>query len=217
MNYKGIVFDLDGTLLHTLEDLADAVNQVMKKHGFPIHGVQDVRFFVGGGIRNLIWQAMPAKKRQEALTDQCYAEMIEAYKNNFLNRTTLYDGIAELLDFLESQKIKMAVFSNKADELTQKLVQKLLPWPFVRVQGMTTEELKKPNPKIAVDIAHEMGFPVEEIVYVGDTGTDMKTAKGAGMYAVGVSWGFRDRGELQNTGAQMLIDHPRELKTLFES
>ena len=121
-----------------------------------------------------------------------------------------------MLDVLVVRHVPMAVFSNKADELTKKLVEAVLPYNFDCVQGMTTEELKKPNPKVAIELAKKMGMKPEECLYVGDSDTDMLTANNAGMFALGVTWGFRDRDDLIAAGAKQLIDEPSEMLKLLK-
>jgi phosphoglycolate phosphatase len=215
MNFKGVIFDLDGTLLDTLDDLTDAVNAVMKTCNFPVHDRHAVRSFVGSGIRTLMKRAIPEDERTAEMTDRCFAGMMAVYRENYKNKTMPYAGITDLLDALSERNIPMAVFSNKADELTKKLTGALLPYQFVCVQGMTTEALKKPNPTVALELAGKMGLKPEECLYVGDSDTDMQTANNAGMYALGVSWGFRDRDDLIAAGAKELIDKPLAILEMF--
>ncbi|WP_163717087.1 HAD family hydrolase [Mangrovibacterium lignilyticum] len=215
MVYKGVIFDLDGTLLDTLDDLTDAVNAVMKKQAYPLHDKQAIRSFVGSGLRSLMQRAIPEKERSEEMIGQCFGEMMTVYRENYKDKTAPYSGIAGLLDWMVGQNIPMAVFSNKADELTKGLVAEKLPFSFQAVKGMTTEELKKPNPTVALELAAVMDLKPEECLYVGDSDTDMITANNAGMYAVGVTWGFRDREDLISSGARQLIEEPTELMSLF--
>lgn len=215
MNFKGVIFDLDGTLLDTLDDLTDAVNAVMIAYGFPTHDRIAVRSFVGSGLRTLMQRAIPEAERTDAKINQCFAEMMTVYRQNYKNKTVPYPGIKELLDALVIRNVPMSVFSNKADELTKKLVEAVLPYKFDCVQGMTTEELKKPNPQVAIELAEKMGMKPEECLYVGDSDTDMLTANNAGMYALGVTWGFRDRDDLLASGAKQLVDEPVEMLKLF--
>jgi len=216
MRFKGVIFDLDGTLLDTLDDIADAVNTVMKKQGFPTHGRVAVRSFVGSGLRSLMERSIPENERTEEMINQCFAEMMVVYRQNFRDKTVPYDGILELLNWMAGQNIPMAVFSNKADELSKGLIEAKLPYNFVAVKGMTSEELKKPNPAVALEIAATMGMKPEECLYVGDSDTDMKTANNAGMYALGVTWGFRERECLIRSGAKKLVDEPSQMIELFQ-
>ncbi|RKD87692.1 HAD family hydrolase [Mangrovibacterium diazotrophicum] len=216
MKFKAVIFDLDGTLLDTLDDLADAVNVVMAKYGFPKHDRAAVRSFVGSGLRSLMQRSLPENERTEEMIDRCFAEMMVVYRENYKDKTVPYDGILELLNWMSDQNLPMAVFSNKADALTKGLVEDKLHYNFAAVRGMTTEELKKPNPTIALEIAKTMGMKPEECLYVGDSDTDMKTANNAGMYALGVTWGFRDRDDLIKSGAKKLVDEPMEMIALFQ-
>ena len=216
MKFKGVIFDLDGTLLDTLDDLTDAVNAVMKKYDFPTHDRAAIRSFVGSGLRSLMQRSLPENKRTEEVINQCFAEMMVVYRQNYKDKTVPYSGISDLLNWMAGKNIPMAVFSNKADELTKGLVEDKLSNKFAEVRGMTTEELKKPNPEVALEIAETMGLKPEECLYVGDSDTDMKTANNAGMYALGVTWGFRDRDDLICSGAKKLVDEPGEMLEFFQ-
>jgi phosphoglycolate phosphatase len=212
MNFKGVIFDLDGTLVDSLEDLADSMNTILQKFNFPTHAVPAYKHFIGNGIRNLVYKTLPEANRNEATISECYNLMIAVYRNNSVNKTKTYDGISELLDDLVSRNMKLAVFSNKADEFTKQIVQALLPgWNFETVVGLSTEAHKKPNPYVALQISKIFGISPEEIIYVGDSGTDMQTANNAGMYAVGALWGFRTKEELLANGAKQVINNPLDL------
>jgi phosphoglycolate phosphatase len=212
MNFKGVIFDLDGTLVDSLEDLADSMNTVLQNFSFPTHPLEAYKHFIGNGIRNLVYKTLPEANRDEGTIDTCFNLMIEVYRGNCLNKTKPYDGIPGLLDALVSRNIKLAVFSNKADEFTRKMVQTLLPgWKFEAVVGFSAEAYKKPNPFVALQISEKFGIGPGEIIYVGDSGTDMLTANNAGMYATGALWGFRSREELLSNGAKLVINKPLDL------
>jgi phosphoglycolate phosphatase len=214
--FKGVIFDLDGTLVNSLEDIADSMNTVLQKFNFPVHDVQTYKQFVGHGIRNLIIKALPEAERNEASIEKCQNLMLDTYRTNCLNKTRPYDGITELLDTLTSRNLKLAVFSNKTDEFTKKVVQALLPkWRFEAVIGLSNEAHKKPNPSIALQISRMFDLNPDEIIYAGDSAVDMQTANNAGMYAVGVLWGFREKEELLSSGARYLLDHPLDLLKIF--
>jgi phosphoglycolate phosphatase len=214
--FKGVIFDLDGTLVNSLEDIADSMNTVLLKFNFPVHDVQTYKQFVGHGIRNLIIKALPEAERNEASIEKCQNLMLDTYRTNCLNKTRPYDGITELLDTLTSRNLKLAVFSNKTDEFTKKVVQALLPkWRFEAVIGLSNEAHKKPNPSIALQISRMFDLNPDEIIYAGDSAVDMQTANNAGMYAVGVLWGFREKEELLSSGARYLLDHPLDLLKIF--
>jgi len=217
MNGKAVVFDLDGTLLDTLDDLADSANHVLGQRGLPTHPVDEFRNFIGEGVGMLIRQMLPDDRRDE----QTMAEILAAYRAEYGRRwnakTRPYDGVAELLDALAARGVKMAVLSNKPDEFTQKCVAGLLgSWEFDPVLGHRDGTPRKPDPAGALQIARHWGLPPAEILYVGDTATDVQTAVAAGMCAVGVMWGFRP-SELESSGAEALIERPGELLDLVGS
>ena len=212
MKYKAALFDLDGTLLDTLQDLADSTNAVLERHGLPTHPVEPFRHFVGNGARTLIERVLPEDRRSDELIDQCVAEMRREYTERWAATTKPYDGVDEMLDGLARLGLPMAVLSNKPDDFTKIMVEKLLPkWRFAVVQGAVPDVPLKPDPAAALGVAKTMGVLPADFVYIGDTGTDMRTARGAGMFSVGVLWGFRDAAELTENGAEVMIENPREL------
>ena len=211
MSFKGILFDLDGTLVNSLEDLADSMNQVLREFDCPVHQPEAYRYFVGRGIRNLVRDALPESRRDEPTIAACHRRMLEVYHDNCLNKTSPYDGIIDLLDELKSRRLKLAVLSNKADELTGKTVAALLPDYFDAVLGMRAEEHRKPHPLGALQISERLGVGPQEMLYLGDSSIDMETAANAGMYAVGALWGFRTKEELLASGARQVIEHPLDL------
>jgi len=215
MAYNAIVFDLDGTLLNTLDDLADATNRALAQGGFPTHDVGLYNYFVGDGMRNLILRTLPEAHRD----DETLATTIKAfqaeYAKNWADKTVPYDGVPEMLDALSERGVPKAVLSNKPHEFTQLCVEKLLPGrEFGMVAGVSDVTPKKPDPAGALSVAECLGVPPAEFLYVGDTNTDMKTANAAGMFAVGVTWGFRPAEELTANGARVLIDRPEQLLDL---
>lgn len=218
MNFQGVIFDLDGTLVNSLEDLADSMNTVLQSNKMPVHELQTYKQFVGKGIRSLLQEALPADCKDEVLINRCYDMMIEVYSEKCINKTKPYDGICRLLDNLVSRHIELAVFSNKADALTKKIVHALLPdWNFGAIAGLRQESHKKPNPLIALQISEILKIPPENFIYVGDSGIDMQTANNAGMYAVGALWGFRTGEELKSNGAKYLLKNPLDLIILMNN
>jgi len=212
MNFRAIIFDLDGTLADTLEDIADNMNRVLTEMGFHTHGYDAFRFFVGEGLKNLVARCLPENARSDEMITACHDRMIDVYHSNYVNKTHLYYGIPELLDALLTQGIRMAVLSNKADPLTQKICAVLLKqWKFEIVMGATERFPRKPDPASALYIAEQMGVEPYHFCYLGDSDVDMKTAITAGFYPVGVSWGFRPKEELVENGAKRIIHHPIEL------
>ncbi|ODA39700.1 HAD family hydrolase [Desulfosporosinus sp. BG] len=212
MKFRGIIFDLDGTLVDSLEDIADSMNNVLQRYGFPAHDLQAYKHFIGNGVKNLVREALPESSRKEELINRYYGSMIEEYRRNCLNKTRPYERIVELLDELASFNLKLAVFSNKDHELTEKIVTALLPKSkFELVIGSRAEIPRKPNPFGALLISKKLGIIPENLVYVGDTDVDMKTANSAGTFAVGALWGFRSKEELIENGAKYLLNYPMEL------
>ncbi|MGE5581392.1 MAG: HAD family hydrolase [Bacillota bacterium] len=215
MKYQAVIFDLDGTLLNSLEDLANSMNRVLGDFGYPGHRLEEYRYFVGDGMENLVRRALPAGI-QDAEFTSCLQAMVEEYGRHAMVKTRSYKGIPELLESLAGRDIKMAVFSNKPDELTKMLIAGLLPhWRFNPVWGARPGVPKKPDPSGALEIASSINVLPEQVLYLGDTGTDMKTATAAGMYAVGALWGFRTADELLKAGAQVLVEKPLELLHLL--
>lgn len=211
MKFKGIIFDLDGTLVNSLEDIADAMNSVLQDLNYPTHSYENYQYFIGSGLRNLVSKALPITNNDDKHTESCYQLMIEKYGDNCTQKTKPYDGIIELLDHLISKNIKLSVFSNKSDVLTKRITTALFPNYFDPVVGLSTEALKKPNPSEAIAISKSLGLKTEEIIFVGDSGIDMQTAIHAHMLAVGVSWGYRPKDELFAEGAKYVLDNPMEL------
>ncbi|MDR3601972.1 MAG: HAD family hydrolase [Desulfosporosinus sp.] len=217
MKFKGVIFDLDGTLVNSLEDIADSMNNVLRKYGFPAHELQAYKHFIGNGMNNLVYEVLPEAYREEELITRCFDLMKEEYRNNCTNKTQPYDGIGELLNELTARKMKLAVLSNKVDDLTKKVVMTLLPnWNFEVVIGVSAEIPRKPNPLGALLISRKLGIHPENLIYVGDTGVDMQAANSAGAYAVGALWGFRPKEELTAADAKYLLNYPLELIQLLE-
>jgi phosphoglycolate phosphatase len=215
MKFKAVIFDLDGTLINSLEDIADSMNTVLKTNKYPTHNYEAYNYFIGSGTRNLVAKALPENHSTENEIESCYADLMTVYSDNCSNKTKPYDHIITLLDTLVDRKLKLCVLSNKSDALTKKIVSELFAKYFKTVVGLTTEELKKPNPFTALQISKELGVSPQEILYVGDSGIDMQTATNAGMCAVGVSWGYRPKEELLADGAIHIINSPLDLITLL--
>jgi len=216
MKYKAIIFDLDGTLLNTLDDLGNAMNRVLSDMGFPIHAIDEYRSFIGDGVEKLIKRALPEKNRNEVTVHTCIEAFLEDYKKNRNVNTRPYEGISELLDALKERGLKMAVLSNKPHDTTSLCVAELLPrWRFDAVLGHRDRTPHKPDPAGALEISKHLNIPPGEFLFLGDSGVDMETAIAAGMFPVGVLWGFRDAEELRKSGAQALISHPLEVLNLL--
>ncbi len=216
MNYKAVLFDLDGTLLNTLEDLAGSMNEALKIMGLPSHPVEKYKILVGDGVDILVSRALPENLRSKENITRGVSLMRGEYDKRWAVKTKPYPGIPELLDALTKKGIKKAVLSNKPDDFTRIVVEKLLSkWRFDIVRGLKPGGPKKPDPSAALEISRAFGIPPDEFIYLGDTNTDMLTANAAGMFAAGALWGFRDRDELLESGAKALIHKPVELKRFF--
>jgi phosphoglycolate phosphatase len=217
MKFRAVLFDLDGTLLDTLQDLANSMNSVLVRFGFTGHPPEAYKYFIGDGMENLVRRALPeTHKNREATVSQCLVLMKETYRGCWMEQTRPYSGIPELLDQLTKRQITLSVLSNKPNDFTRLMVTKLLPrWPFECVFGERPGVPRKPDSAAALEIAQRCGVLPEAFAYVGDTGTDMLTAKLAGMHAVGVLWGFRPAEELTANGADALISKPAELLDLL--
>jgi len=216
MTYKAIIFDLDGTLLNTLDDLGNAMNRVLSDMGFPTHAIDTYRSFIGDGVDNLIKRALPEKNRNEVTVHTCIEAFLEDYHKNSNSYTRAYKGIPELLDALKERGLKTAVLSNKPHDTTNLCVAELLQrWLFDAVLGHRDGTPHKPDPSGALEISMRLNIPPGEFLFLGDSGVDMETAIAAGMFPVGVLWGFRSAEELEERGAQALISHPLEVLDLL--
>jgi len=210
MAFSAVVFDLDGTLADTLRDLADSVNDGLTKLSQPTWPVEAYRLMVGEGRRTLCQRALSADRQD--LVDELETLMTAYYADHCFDFTAPYRGIMPMLQTLEQTKVRLAVLSNKPDPFVQLTIQKLFPTtPFEVVLGEHDDLPRKPDPAGAIEVARRMKLSPGDVAYVGDTWIDMQTANGAGMFAIGVTWGFRDRDELQRSGAKVIVDTTDEL------
>jgi len=216
MQFKAVIFDLDGTLLDTIRDIADSMNVVLEKFGFPIYRTEDYYYFVGEGMEILCRRTIPHAHNTPQVIAKCVELMKSEYQRRWLNNTKPYPGIPELLQELEEKHIKMAVLSNKPDQFTKLFVQKLLiQRRFSIVIGECSDFAKKPAPESALYIAEFLKIAPAQFIYLGDSDIDMKTAHAAGMFPVGALWGFRTAEVLIASGAKKLIKKPEELLEFF--
>jgi phosphoglycolate phosphatase len=205
------VFDLDGTLLDSLEDLADSGNAVLAANGYPVWPVAMYRTFVGNGMEVLMQRALPPASPPDVVRDMA-AAMREHYRGNWHTKTRPYEGVDALLAALARSGIAMGVLSNKPHELTCAVIAHYFPdIPFVHVQGKPDGVKGKPDPGLALDLASRLGLAPGQVAFVGDSSVDMDTACAAGMLPVGCLWGFRSREELLEHGARVLLADPMEL------
>ncbi len=215
--FKAVMFDLDGTLLDTLEDLAISLNSILEKHGYPTHSQNECRMLVGFGMKALVQSSLPEESRDDSIVEPLMKEMQVAYEKYWKVNSRPYEGISRLLDAIDRMGLKKAILSNKPDRFTQLCADQLLsPWRFDAVMGYREGYAHKPDPQGALLLAGIIGVDPTSILYVGDSGIDMRTAKASGMYPLGVLWGFRPEQELLDAGAAMLVSSPDEIIALLD-
>ncbi len=209
--FRAVLFDLDGTLLDTLDDIGDSMNRVLAARGFPPHGMDRYRYFVGDGARTLVQRTLPEDRRDARTVEECLSQYRAEYAAHWKDKTRVYDGIPELLDGLTARGVRLAVLSNKPHDATAQCVEAFLPrWRFDAVHGQQDGIPHKPNPAGAQSVARTLGLAPVEFLYLGDTATDMQTAVAAGMFPVGALWGFRPAQELADHGARALLARPED-------
>ena len=213
MKYEAVIFDLDGTLINSLEDVADSVNLMLQGYGFPTHALEEFRYFLGNGPRKLIERSLPTKEAASAsFVDEALAKYQSLYAEHFLEKTRAYRGVREMLTYLADYHLPLGICTNKNQEDAKNIVRFLFePHTFQSVAGDREGSKRKPDPTKVLWMAQEFGVAPEKVAYLGDTGVDMQTAIHAGFLPVGVLWGFRDKKELMENGAKVLLEHPLEL------
>jgi len=215
---KLVIFDLDGTLLNTIDDIAECTNFVLQKHGFPIFDVEEYKNFVGNGVVVLLQRVLP-KDISETVFNTVLQDFMHHYEIHKEDKTAPYEGMVETLEELQKKGILLAVATNKPHELLPTLMQRFFPTiKWAAVFGGRKDIPVKPNPQIVYDILNTINgrdvarnVRIDEILYVGDTAVDMETAKNAGITKVGALWGFRTKEELENAGADYIIGNPLEI------
>ena len=214
---SGILFDLDGTLVDSLADIAEAMNQTLAAKGYPTHPVEDYRHHVGDGMDMLARRTLPPEVRDRPeIREQTVRAMKRAYSDQWHKQSRPYPGIPALLERLSRIRIRKGVLSNKPEEFTEVMVEHFFPeteWDTIR--GARPGVPVKPDPLSALEILEDWNLPPGRVLYVGDTRTDIETAKNAGMPSIGVTWGFRDREELQRFGADWIVDTPAKIDALL--
>lgn len=207
---KAVIFDMDGTLLDSLEDIADSANAALAGLGYPVHPVEDYKHFVGDGMSALMGRVLP-ESAMSGLS-QAVAAMMREYAGRWKVKSRPYPGVPELLDELVRLGVPLAVLSNKPDEFTKTIVGDIFArWPFAAAVGEGPGVIKKPDPSGARFIVREMGLEPAQFLLVGDTPMDVQTALAAGMNPVGVAWGFRPEADLKAAGAKVIIKRPEDL------
>ena len=213
MNYKAAIFDLDGTLINSLEDLADSANAMLESYGFPTHPVEPYKYFVGNGSRKLIERCLPKEKANDpTFVDEALERYKNIYAKHTQDKTHVYDGILEMLNELKKRNIPMGICTNKHQSAAEDIVNAMFPaGMFQSIMGDQPGLPRKPDPKKVLMIAQKFGVQPKEVAYFGDTSVDMDTARNAGFLPVGVLWGFRPKEELIEHGAKVLLETPMEL------
>lgn len=208
--YHAAIFDMDGTLVDTLADLFDSVNEMLAHYNFPLCTLDEVRQFVGNGARILMRRSLPDDK--ENFVDEALSFYNDCYARHCTNKVKPYAGIMELLTTLEAKGIPLGICTNKQHFAAVEIAKKILaPIKFSYVSGDEPNQPRKPDPTRALACAEKFSVAPEEVAYFGDTAVDIQTAINAGFLAVGVTWGFRPKSELVDSGAKIIVDHPQEI------
>ena len=209
---KLVIFDLDGTLLNTIEDLGNAANYALSLNGYPTHSLASYPFFVGNGVRNLIRKALPDDMRTDSIIESLLKDFKEYYNEHNTDCTKPYDGIEELLRNLQDNGVKIAVASNKYQQATEKIIAHYFgDIDFVAVYGQREGVNVKPDPSVVFSILSDAKVPKSEVLYVGDSGVDMETARRACVDSVGATWGFRSEKELNEYHADMIVNKASDI------
>lgn len=214
MKYKLAIFDLDGTILNTIEDLADSLNFALSKAAFPQRSLDEVLKFVGNGIRNLICRAVP-EGTPDTVTDAVFADFKAYYREHCADKTKPYDGVCDLLVNLRETGVKTAVISNKADFAVKILCDKYFPGLFDVVFGEREGVKRKPSPDAVNEVLRLLDMRREDAVYIGDSEVDIKTAQNSGMDGIIVAWGFREPEFLRENGAERIVETPQEIYNII--
>ncbi|MDY6226461.1 MAG: HAD family hydrolase [Clostridium sp.] len=213
--FKVAIFDLDGTLLNTLDDLANACNYALNKFSFPTHEVEEYKKFIGNGIYKLVERAVPNNKKDKETVEKVLEIFSEYYNEHMIEMTKPYEGIITLLDELRVKGIKLAVVSNKKHEFTIEIVNKYFGNRFDVVLGHRENYKEKPDPTSVLEIIKKFNVSKSECIYIGDSNVDVMTARNSGIKCIGVSWGFRGKEELAKAQADYLADNTIELKNII--
>lgn len=213
---KAALFDLDGTLVETLEDLADSVNFALNKYGLPTHELHKFNYFVGNGMVNLIERSLPENVTDKETFDKVFEAFYNHYSIHYLDKTYVYEGLKEALTELKNKGLKLAVVSNKRHEMTEAVIEKTLNGYFDIVTGQRPDYPVKPDPTLALKIIGELGVEPSECVFIGDSGMDAKTSVNIGCAGIGVLWGFRTEDELLENGAKYIAKEPKDIVEIIE-
>lgn len=214
---KAALFDLDGTLANSLEDLAQGVNLALTTYGYPTHETEAFKYFVGDGIPKMIERALPEGERSADNIEKLRKIFIEHYGVHYADNTYAYDGMPELVNTLKEKGFLVAVVTNKAQDMADIVVNKLYGDAFDLVFGQRPGIPAKPDPTAAFMAMEQLGVTSEECVFLGDSGMDILAAVNSGAVPIGETWGFRKEDELLENGAKFIINHPEELIELIET
>ena len=212
---KLAIFDLDGTVCNTIEDLADATNHAMRTLGYPTHDVAAYKYFVGNGIPKLIYRALPEGHKSEEEHAKAMKLMLDYYAVHFADKSAPYDGIIKLLEELKAKGIRVAVCTNKAHHMADKIAEKIFGGIFEMVIGASEDRPLKPDPTSPREIMNSFSATPQETVFIGDSGVDMQTAVNSGTHSVGVLWGFRTLEELKENGGQHFAAAPSDISYII--
>ncbi len=208
---RAVLFDLDGTLVNSLEDLSISTNYALSKYGFPTHETEKYKYFVGDGMQKLIERVLPPEHRDDETKIKVFECFWNYYAEHYLDKTKAYDGIHNVIEALKEKDIKVAVVSNKADQMAKIVADKIFGDMFDFVTGKREGYPTKPDPTLTLEVISDLGVVPNECVFVGDSGMDMATAKNSGCVAFGVLWGFRKADELSQNGADYLLENPNQI------
>ena len=209
--FTHVIFDLDGTLINSLDDIADACNRVLARHGLPTHETRAYCYFVGNGAAKLVERALPEDVRGTERQEQLYEEYCKDYHQNASVKTCPYDGMPEALERIKAAGISIAVLTNKPDVAAGPVMERYYPGVFPIVRGGLPGVPLKPDPEPVIALMERMGAEKETTLFVGDSNVDIQTAKNSGIASCGVLWGFRTRQELEQEGADYLVSTSEEL------
>lgn len=216
-NIKAVLFDLDGTLINTLEDLATATNYALKQFGYPEQEIEKFKIYAGNGVAVMLERAMPQSEVTPERIKELKTHFLTYYEKHFDDKTRAYDGVSELLSELRKRGYLLAVVTNKVDEMARLILNKLYPGSFDLIYGQRDSVPSKPDPTLAFMAMDKLGVTPEQCVFVGDSGVDIATAVNSKALPVGVLWGFRNREELLENGARHIIGRPMELLPILEN
>lgn len=214
--YSGVIFDLDGTLVYTIEDIGDSMNEVLKIYNLDTFSYEEYKQKIGRGLRRLVINSFP-EDTIESTIDEALETLYKVYAKKYLNKSKPYDGIRDLLCILNKKGLKLAVNSNKKDEYTKNIINKFFDnIPFTNIYGEREGIPNKPDPTSTLEIAKNMNLEPNEILFIGDSEVDILTATNANMDSVGVLWGFRDYDVLKKSGAKYMVSDWKEILDIIE-